>query len=91
MATNRRRTPRSRTATIGDLTPALLHYFLHGSLDHSLEGYPECKGLIFFDDGRDKLLALWRVHRVSILAKWHKDNHADTMPYGWHRLERGNE
>ena len=86
MATNRRRTPRSRTATTGDLTPALLHYFQHGHLDHSLEGYPESKGLIFFDDGRDKMLAIWRAHRDSILAQWVKDR-PGTVPYMCHREE----
>jgi len=80
MPTTRRRTPRSRKQAT-PLTPALLHYFLHGfPLDHTLEGYPECKGPIFFEP--DQLQAIWEDHRDQIIK-----NHPGVVPYYMKRYD----
>jgi hypothetical protein len=80
MATNRKRTPRSRKA-IGPLTPALLHYFKYGLDDicKTLEGYKDALGLAIFDDGVPMLRVIWREHGADIVAAWQKEN-PGTLP-----------
>lgn len=71
------------------LSPSLLYYFQYGfPLNKALEGHDETLGLIFFDEGKEKLAALWRENYDSILADWIK-KYPGTMPYYWHRLRGG--